>query len=61
MLFAPLVTMIFCPAGLYPTHKTSHTADALIHSGILPVLVGCLQAGCVSATEHPRFYHPSHS
>ena len=29
--------------------------DALIHSGILPVLVGCLQAGCVSATEHPRF------
>jgi len=27
--------------------------DALIHSGILPVLVGCLQAGGVSATEHP--------
>ena len=34
-------------------------ADALIHSGILPVLVGCLQAGGVSATEHPRFYHHS--
>jgi len=27
--------------------------DALIHSGILPVLVGCLQAGCLSATDHP--------